>query len=124
VTRERSELINFMKAMQPDGTVLILPNYHFPRRRLFDKWPTHAVLGCEIQTQFLDATRVQGICYAVLKDGHTYLYTGATYSNLGVGTAWIVSVQEFFFPNYPGTWFGEGFNALARPTFNTKMLLF
>lgn len=109
-----------MKQLLPNGLTLIASENIRRYRHRFDPWPTHCAgfIGCAMVD--FEEIYIRFAFDCALKDGFNYNYLGAQFPVGGSGNAWFDSIANFQVPGYPGNWFGEGFNAIGRPTINFK----
>jgi hypothetical protein len=112
-----------MRTLNVYGQYSILPNKsHRPGRHLFDKWHSHSA-GLLALGQNQGAS---GSYYfylgGQLKDGNFYAWICDTPFTLFELNSVFASFVAYQVPNYPGSWEGETFNALARASLNVKIL--
>ena len=98
-----------------------MSNAGFSRgRRLFDPWKKHAQPPVNDGFYTTNAGMFFEFLVADLVDGNQYYWWSSKLMTFDDASNYYDSLHNFQVPNYPGGWFGEGFNRIQRPSHDNK----
>jgi hypothetical protein len=102
-------------------TTLIGASGSAPRRRLFDKWHSHAAGYVSYGGGSAASGNYYNYATFQLKDGNYYFYWIGTIQTYDSYQVFWNSAQYYVPPGYPNVAPGEGFNKIYRPALGGKI---